>query len=55
MQFASRLREKWDFYCELRKMNDFGVLNELIISGGLLDALDSEHEVLSKSNNWITG
>lgn len=42
MQFSSRLRANWDFYCELKKVSDFESLKELIVSDRLLSALDSE-------------
>nr|XP_042908431.1 uncharacterized protein LOC122271416 [Parasteatoda tepidariorum] len=42
MQFASRIRANWDFYCQLRKVSNFEMLNELIVSDRILNALDPE-------------
>ena len=35
IQFTSRLRENWHFYCELKKIKDIEMLNELIGSNRL--------------------
>lgn len=42
VQFASRLSASFDYYCQLRKVNDFKSLCELIVSDKIFETLDRE-------------
>ncbi|GFT25597.1 uncharacterized protein TNCV_1965191 [Trichonephila clavipes] len=45
VQLASRLLTNWDQYCNLRNVNDFNSLKELIVSDKLYETLDNETAV----------
>ncbi|GBN01885.1 hypothetical protein AVEN_188503-1, partial [Araneus ventricosus] len=42
IQFVSRLTSTWEYYCKLRKVEDYESLKELIISDKLFQALDND-------------
>ncbi|GFX42709.1 integrase catalytic domain-containing protein [Trichonephila clavipes] len=42
VQFASRLSETFDYYCQLRKVNEFRSLCDLIISDKIFEMLDRD-------------
>ncbi|GFS77059.1 uncharacterized protein TNCV_3756991 [Trichonephila clavipes] len=42
VQFASRLCATFEYYCQLRNVNDFKSLCELIVSDKIMNALDKE-------------
>lgn len=42
VQFSSRLSAMFDYYCQLRKVNDFKSLCELIVSDRIFESLDRE-------------
>ncbi|GFV27672.1 transposon Ty3-I Gag-Pol polyprotein [Trichonephila clavipes] len=56
VQLASRLLTNWDQYCNLRNVNDFNSLKELIVSDKLYETLDSEtavHINIKQEQNWF--
>ncbi|GFY02615.1 DUF1758 domain-containing protein [Trichonephila clavipes] len=42
VQFASRLSATFDYYCQLRKVNEFRSLRDLIISDKIFETLDRD-------------
>ncbi|GFY31363.1 integrase catalytic domain-containing protein [Trichonephila clavipes] len=42
VQFASRLSAHFDYYCQLRKVNEFRSLGDLIISDKIFETLDRD-------------
>ncbi|GFS56207.1 transposon Ty3-I Gag-Pol polyprotein [Trichonephila clavipes] len=56
VQLASRLLTNWDQYCNLRNVNDFNSLKELIVSDKLYETLDNEtavHINIKQEQNWF--
>ncbi|GFV38535.1 hypothetical protein TNCV_2221141, partial [Trichonephila clavipes] len=56
VQLASRLLTNWDQYCNLRNVNDFNSLKELIVSDKLNETLDNEtavHINIKQEQNWF--
>ncbi|GBM40453.1 hypothetical protein AVEN_122660-1 [Araneus ventricosus] len=56
IQFVSRLASTWEYYCELRKVEDYECLKELIISDKLFQALDTDtasHICLKQGEKWL--
>ncbi|GFV58401.1 transposon Ty3-G Gag-Pol polyprotein [Trichonephila clavipes] len=56
VQLASRLLTNWDQYCNLRNVNDFNSLKELIVSDKLHETLDNEtavHINIKQEQNWF--
>ncbi|GFY34401.1 transposon Ty3-I Gag-Pol polyprotein [Trichonephila clavipes] len=56
VQLASRLLMNWDQYCNLRNVNDFNSLKELIVSDKLYETLDNEtavHINIKQEQNWF--
>ncbi|GFW63694.1 uncharacterized protein TNCV_4329821 [Trichonephila clavipes] len=56
VQLASRLSMNWDQYCNLRNVNDFNSLKELIVSDQLYETLDNEtavHINVKQEQNWF--
>ncbi|GFU97698.1 transposon Ty3-I Gag-Pol polyprotein [Trichonephila clavipes] len=48
VQLASHLLTNWDQYCNLRNVNDFNSLKELIVSDKLYETLDSSNDEFGK-------
>ncbi|GFY21650.1 integrase catalytic domain-containing protein [Trichonephila clavipes] len=56
VQFASRLSANFNYYCQLRKVNDFKSVCELIISDKIIETLDQElnaHIGIKKDEMWF--
>ncbi|GFV72299.1 uncharacterized protein TNCV_637611 [Trichonephila clavipes] len=56
VQLTSRLLTNWDQYCNLRNVNDFNSLKELIVSDKLYETLDNEtavHINIKQEQNWF--
>ncbi|GFS84132.1 hypothetical protein TNCV_2365161 [Trichonephila clavipes] len=56
VQLASRLLTNWDQYCNLRNVNDFNSLKELIVSDKLYETLANEtaiHINIKQEQNWF--
>ncbi|GFU01480.1 transposon Ty3-I Gag-Pol polyprotein [Trichonephila clavipes] len=56
VQLAYRLLSNWDQYCNLRNVNDFNSLKELIVSDKLYETLDNEtavHINIKQEQNWF--
>ncbi|GBN25269.1 hypothetical protein AVEN_272268-1 [Araneus ventricosus] len=56
IQFVSRLTSTWEYYCKLRKVEDYESLKELIISDKLFQALDNDtasHICLKQGEKWL--
>ncbi|GFX02709.1 transposon Ty3-I Gag-Pol polyprotein [Trichonephila clavipes] len=56
VQLASRLLTNWDQYCNLRNVNDFNSLKDLIVSYKLYETLDNEtavHINIKQEQNWF--
>ncbi|GFX62215.1 transposon Ty3-I Gag-Pol polyprotein [Trichonephila clavipes] len=56
VQLASRLLTNWDQYCNLRNVNDFNSLKELIVSDKPYETLDNEtavHINIKQEQNWF--
>ncbi|GFY14601.1 DUF1758 domain-containing protein [Trichonephila clavipes] len=56
VQLASRSLTNWDQYCNLRNVNDFNSLKELIVSDKLYETLDNEtavHINIKQEQNWF--
>ncbi|GFU75181.1 transposon Ty3-I Gag-Pol polyprotein [Trichonephila clavipes] len=56
VQLASRLLTNWDQYYNLRNVNDFNSLKELIVSDKLYETLDNEtavHINIKQEQNWF--
>ncbi|GFS66876.1 uncharacterized protein TNCV_230571 [Trichonephila clavipes] len=56
VQFASRLTTNFDYYLKLRKVTDFDILKELIISDKMFQTLDREtaaHINIRQSGDWF--
>ncbi|GBO43898.1 hypothetical protein AVEN_57696-1 [Araneus ventricosus] len=56
IQFVSRLTSTWEYYFELRKVEDYESLKELIISYKLFQALDNDtasHICLKQGEKWL--
>ncbi|GBM81225.1 hypothetical protein AVEN_236435-1 [Araneus ventricosus] len=55
-QFVSRLTSTWEYYCKLRKVEDYESLKELIISDKLFQALYNDtasHICLKQGEKWL--
>ncbi|GBM14415.1 hypothetical protein AVEN_246581-1 [Araneus ventricosus] len=56
IQFVSRLTSTWEYYCKLRKVQDYESLKELIISDKLFQALDNDTAsriCLKQGEKWL--
>ncbi|GFY04126.1 transposon Ty3-I Gag-Pol polyprotein [Trichonephila clavipes] len=56
VQFASRLLTNWDQYCNLRNVDDFNSLKELIVSDKSYETLDNEtavHINIKQEQTWF--
>ncbi|GFS71774.1 uncharacterized protein NPIL_267621 [Nephila pilipes] len=55
IQFASRLSAAFDYYCQLRKVNDFKGVCELMVSEKIFDSLDRELQIhigVKQGESW---
>ncbi|XP_035228501.1 uncharacterized protein LOC118200645 [Stegodyphus dumicola] len=56
VQFASRLSANFQYYCQLREVNDFDALCQLMISDKLFQTLDKETATyinIKTGENWL--
>ncbi|GFU61590.1 integrase catalytic domain-containing protein [Trichonephila clavipes] len=56
VQFASRLSANFNYYCQLREVNDFKSVWELVISNKIIETLDRElntHICIKQGEMWF--
>ncbi|GFX86404.1 DUF1758 domain-containing protein [Trichonephila clavipes] len=55
VQFASRIKAMFDYYCKLRNVNEFIELCQLIVADQIINSLDQEltsYINIKMSENW---
>ncbi|GFT13488.1 integrase catalytic domain-containing protein [Trichonephila clavipes] len=56
IQYTSRLITNWQYYLKLRKVSDFDILNDLIVSDKIFSSLEKEvasHISVRAGNDWF--